>query len=256
MSFNLNPARNLAKLLAMVFALLFAFHQNTQAQDVYNFYFQKQTPASAVLKPEEKTTPKPGETAAPILETKADSVAQTHPTVTADSTSKEKAGSVLSQEKSDSFRHWNVQFMRTLVADAYTDYYRRTDGRLAFQLGYRWNKYIGVETGTTIGMLDGQWSNETGTDLWQSTVPYFGFRLNPIHLNIFGSEVLEVYVAAGGLIMNAAFPGLDGGRNGYGYYGGGVRINFGETVGLDLGVKTLANDTRYGFASAGIDLRF
>lgn len=240
----------------MVFALLFAFHQNTQAQDVYNFYFQKQTPASAVLKPEEKTTPKPGETAAPILETKADSVAQTHPTVTADSTSKEKAGSVLSQEKSDSFRHWNVQFMRTLVADAYTDYYRRTDGRLAFQLGYRWNKYIGVETGTTIGMLDGQWSNETGTDLWQSTVPYFGFRLNPIHLNIFGSEVLEVYVAAGGLILNAAFPGLDGGRNGYGYYGGGVRINFGETVGLDLGVKTLANDTRYGFASAGIDLRF
>lgn len=245
-----------AKLIGMVFALLFAFHSNTQAQDVYNFYFQKQAPATTVLKPEEKTTPKPGETTAPVLETKAVSTPQTPPTVTADSTSKEKAASVLSQEKSDSFRHWNVQFMRTLVADAYTDYYHRTDGRLAFQVGYRWNKYIGVETGTTIGMLDGQWSNETGTDLWQSTIPYFGFRLNPIHLNIFGSEVLEVYIAAGGLIMNAAFPGLDGGRNGYGYFGGGVRINLGETVGLDLGVKTLADDTRYGFASAGIDLRF
>jgi hypothetical protein len=244
------------KVFVLVFAILFAFQQNTQAQDVYNFYFQKQAPANAVLKAEEKTTPKPGDTAAPILETKVDPVAQTPPTVTADSTSKEKAGSVLSQEKSDSFRHWNVQFMRTLVADAYTDYYHRTDGRLAFQVGYRWNKFIGVETGTTIGMLDGQWSSHTFTDLWQSTIPYFGFRLNPVHLNIFGAEVLEVYVAAGGLIMNAAFPGLAGGRNGYGYYGGGVRINFGETVGLDLGVKTLANDTRYGFASAGIDLRF
>jgi hypothetical protein len=240
----------------MLFALLCAFHQNAQAQDVYNFYFQKQAPANAVLKPEEKTTPKPGETAAPLLETKVDAVTPTPSTVTVDSTSKVKVASVLSQEKSESFRHWNVQIMRTRVADAYSDVYHIANDRLAFQAGYRWNKYIGVETGTTIGTLNGQWSNETGTDLWQSTVPYLGFRINPIHLNFFGSEVLEVYVAAGGLIMNAAYPGIDGGRNGYGYYGGGVRFNLGETIGLDFGAKTLAHDTRYGFASAGIDLRF
>lgn len=254
----MNHTFDLIRPLSLIASLmfLFAFHPTVQAQDVYNFYFQKQAPAAAVLKPDEKTTPKPGETAAPLLEAKVDAVTQTSPNVTADSTSKVKANSVLSQEKSDSFRHWNVQFMRTLVADAYTDYYHRTGWRLAFQAGYRWNKYIGVETGTTIGMLDGQWSNETGTDLWQSTIPYLGFRINPIHLNFFGSEVLELYIATGGLIINAAFPGLDGGRNGYGYYGGGVRFNLGETIGLDFGAKTLAHDTRYGLASAGIDLRF
>jgi hypothetical protein len=63
---NFDLIRRLSLIASLMF--LFAFQQNSQAQDVYNFYFQKQTPANAVLKPEEKTTPKPGETAAPKLD--------------------------------------------------------------------------------------------------------------------------------------------------------------------------------------------
>ena len=134
---------------------VFGHEEQIFAQDVYNFYFQKPASADAAKKPEVLVQKNTGESLVvkePGIATEA-AVAITEtpsPAPSPSTSTQSKIPKGLAQDKSEDFRHWNLQLMRTLVADAYSDVFFPANQRLGFQVGYRWNKYVGVETGTTI----------------------------------------------------------------------------------------------------------
>ena len=248
--------KNTSQLLPILPILCFVISIGTNeaaAQDVYNFYFQKApggvvTPAPAVT-PQPQQAPMP---ASPIAAPAAAPTAQTSVITTATTEEKPK------------FYNWSIQLLRADVADSYSDMNRSVRERLGLQVGYRLNKYVGAELGSSFGSMYTSWKGATGRDVSDSFVPFVGARVNPFHLNIFGAEMLEFFVLGGMMYLDSSQtqvhyslnPTGDGKQQLYGYLGGGMRICFGERVGLEIASHVQNGDSRYGFSSIGVDVRF
>lgn len=228
-----------------------------QAQDVYNFYFQK-APGGTVT-PSTTVTPQPSTLApaAPAGTPVATPIAQTAIVTTASPTT---------TEDKPKFFNWNVQLLRADVSDSYSDVNRSVRERLGLQVGYRFSKYVGAEIGSSFGSIYSSWKDSTGADLSSSFVPYGGLRVNPLHLNIFGTEMLEIFMHGG--LMYAAAQGRHPyvahpadqmnsvpDASLYGYLGGGVRVAFGDRIGLEFAYRVKNGDDRYGISSVGVDVR-
>ena len=236
--------------LRLATLLAITLHSTAHAQDVYNFYFQK-APGSVVtptptVAPQPQTSLPPAPTvtapvASPIAQ--ATVVAATAPATT---------------EEKPKFYNWNVQLMRTSVADAYSDVVPRIRDRLGLEAGYRFNKFFAATAGMAFGSIYSNWKAETGTEVSNSFIPYGGIRINPLHLNIFGTEMLEIFAHAGvmyGALRSPPFGQEEPDSQLYGYFGGGARINFGDRVGLEFAYRTKNDDSRYGVGSIGVDVR-
>ncbi len=229
-----------------------------QAQDVYNFYFQK-APASAVTAPISTMAPQPSATAPSTPSTPPVNAPLAPAPAAVVSTALPSAA-----EDKPKFYNWNVQLLRANVTDSYSDATRWVSERLGLQVGYRFNKFVGAELGASFGSMYGSWKAATGADLSESFVPFLGARLNPFHLNVFGSEVVEIFFVGGAMYLDSSAgqlgdgltPSRGGNQQIYGYLGGGARICFGERVGLEIAGHAQNGDPRFGFSTLGVDVRF
>lgn len=238
----------------LIFCVLL-FAATVHAQEVYNFYFQKAPGAApAIQTPPELQTPPSAVTPPPV-------VAPVNPPVVS------SAPNPVAEVKDSlpGFRNWSGQLMHATVSDTNSDISLKVRSRLGFQVGYRFNKYVGIEIGTSVGSLKGRWQDETGTSGFSSVVPFLGLRLNAVHINVFGAEVLEFFANGGtmyidqtGSLKEAPVVARENNAEFYGYLGGGMRVNFGDRVGLEVAGRVLAGDpaNRYGMATTGIDIRF
>lgn len=236
--------------LLLISAITVVLTSSAQAQDVYNFYFQKApgsvaTPTPTVVPQTQTSLPPTPSVTAPV----ASPIAQ--PTVVA-------AAAPATTEEKPKFYNWSVQLMRTSVADAYSDMIPGVRERLGLEAGYRFNKFFAATAGTTFGSIYSNWKEETGSGISNSFIPYAGIRVNPLHLNIFGTEMLEIFTHAG--VMYGALRSPPSGPDEpvaqlYAYFGGGARINFGDRIGLEFTYRTKNDDSRYGVRSIGVDVR-
>lgn len=245
---------------ALGLAVATVFSQTAQAQDVYNFYFQK-APGAAVT-PAQTIAPQPQQSPSPAAPAAAPVAAPIAPPSTP--TSVVAAPNPTATEEKPKFYNWSVQLLRADVADSFSDVHRGVRERLGLQVGYRLNKYVGAEIGTSFGSMYTSWKGATGREISDSFVPFIGARVNPFHLNIFGAEMLEFFVLGGAMYLDssqtqgqyALNPTGEGKQQLYGYLGGGMRVCFGERVGLEIASHVQNGDSRYGFSSIGVDVRF
>lgn len=241
-----------SKKLSLRLATLLAITltSTAQAQDVYNFYFQK-APGSVVT-PTPTVVPQPQTSLVPAA------TAAAPPAAPVTQTAVVTAAIPASTEEKPKFYNWNVQLMRTSVADAYSDVVPRIRDRLGLEAGYRFNKFFAATAGMAFGSIYSNWKAETGTEVSNSFIPYGGIRINPLHLNIFGTEMLEIFAHAGvmyGALRSPPYGPEEPDAQLYAYFGGGARINFGDRIGLEFSYRTKNDDSRYGVGSIGVDVR-
>jgi hypothetical protein len=173
-----------------VFALLVS--SRSDAQDVYNFYFQKNAPVP-VTTTNATATPPATATTEPALENKIEAA-------------KPVAKSV--EEKND-FRRWEMMLSYAgggfITNEKYTDRSFGTPGEsetstnvrgTGFMTSYRFNKFVSV---------DGAFYY-LKTENVQTPNPYvngaMGLMVTPLHINIFGYELIEFGVGAGIALTN------------------------------------------------------
>jgi hypothetical protein len=171
-----------------VFALLVS--SRSDAQDVYNFYFQKNAPVP-VTSTNATATPPATATTEPALENKIE-------------TAKPVAKPL--EEKND-FRRWEM--MLAYAYAGFTSYEKYADPSIGpegetstnakgtgFMTSYRFNKFVSV---------DGAFYY-LKTENVQTPRPYvngaIGLMVTPLHVNIFGYELIEFGVGAGLALTN------------------------------------------------------
>lgn len=172
-----------------VFALLVS--SRSDAQDVYNFYFQKNAPTATTVTPTQS---------APV------STSEEGPTQAKVESSKSVAAQA--EEKKDDFRRWEM--MLSYAAVSFTTNETEVDGLdrrgeyemgtnasgTGFMTGYRFNKYVSV---------DGAFYYIKTKNVGASR-PYvnggLGFMITPLHINLFGYELIEFGVGGGVVTTN------------------------------------------------------
>ncbi len=172
-----------------VFALLVS--SRSDAQDVYNFYFQKNAPVPTTTT--NSTTAQP---AASVTETPAENkIEATKPTPKP-------------AEEKDEFRRWEMMLSYATVSfstneteisslDRRDDYEMSTNATgTGFMTSYRFNKFVSV---------DGAFYYIKTKDVGASR-PYvngaLGFMITPLHINLFGYELIEFGVGGGVVTTN------------------------------------------------------
>ncbi len=171
-----------------VFALLVS--SRSDAQDVYNFYFQKnapqQNPALSPAAPTPATVPAAQSTT--ISEAPAASVA-----------------AVTATEKKFRRFEFGVSYGSTSFSEEYKysdsqgeDRFEMSNGGTGFgiQGGIRFNKYVALDGMFNVTTIKSE-EYEDRTRLYQGS---FGVLVTPIHINLFGYELLEL--SASGGVMN------------------------------------------------------
>lgn len=172
-----------------VFALLVS--SRSDAQDVYNFYFQKNAPVPGTTT-NSTVTPAPTLTTEPATENKIEAAKPLMKPV----------------EEKDAFRRWEM--MLSYASAAYTTYEKYSDESFGsgeeemstvasgtgFMTSYRFNKFVSV---------DGAFYYVKTKNV-QTPQPYvngaIGLMVTPLHINIFGYELIEFGVGAGLALTN------------------------------------------------------
>ncbi len=239
----------------------------SRAQDVYNFYFQKNTAAQAPLGPL-VTTPATGsssQSAAPLPTQLPATTVQTDV-------------KRLSPVKAD-FRRFDVTVAKAQVIsptvttyqvtedNLYNDKYKGVEARDAYSLvlSYRFNRFVASDFGLTYST---SWKNSDplirgmgkGVDLDGN----LGIALTPIHINFFGYELIEIGVL-GGLMTQTKFELFEKFDAGEGtfknkskivvpYLGPRLAVNLTQELGLVLDGRIRTDNS--GIASLGLKYRF
>ncbi len=263
-------------LILIVFSLAAILIGSTEshAQDFYNFYFQKNTGAQAALGPQ-GPSPVPGQ----VTESQAPLSPPVAPTTVQNSIKP------VSESKSD-FRKYDVSFSKSSVgspgvvtdrnaygldpseyetvgSESYDDVYARD----AYSLigSYRFNRFVATEVGVTYST---KWLSDTpekeglgdGKDIDGS----LGIALTPIHINVFGYELLEIGVLAGVFTQTKFEVDIDRKGNASSdkekviapYLGPRLAINLTPELGVVLDGRMKPKSSGGGIASLGIRYRF
>ncbi len=271
-----NKELHLRLLILIVFSLAAVLIGSTEshAQDVYNFYFQKNNGAQTPLGPL-GPTPVPGQ----ATESQAPLSPQVAPTTIQSSIK------TVSESKSD-FRKFDFSITRSWVGspgvvtdrnilgtdpndpellDTYT--YDDVFTRDAYSLvgSYRFNSFVATELGLTYST---KWQTDApekeglgdGRDIDGS----LGIALTPIHINIFGYELFEIGVLAGFFTQTRFEIDID--RNGKPsiakekvitpYLGPRLAINLTPELGVVLDGRMKPKSDGGGIASLGFKYRF
>jgi hypothetical protein len=171
-----------------VFALLVS--SRSDAQDVYNFYFQKNAPVP-VTTTNSTATPAATPTTEPAAENKIEAAKPLMKPV----------------EEKDSFRRWEM--MLSYASAGFTTYEKYANDSISgegetsttangtgFMTSYRFNKFVSV---------DGAFYYVKTKNV-QTPQPYvngaIGLMVTPLHINIFGYELIEFGVGAGLALTN------------------------------------------------------
>lgn len=174
----------LVKRTHIVWILAIAVAQ-AQADDVYNFYFQKAPGPQTVIQGGAATAP--AATAAPSPLEPEPSVAPSTPVATT-----APAATMTPEINKDSRRRrFSVGLGVANVFDNFSYGTEDVNGRYALMAEYSFNKYLTADMSLKLDSFSGEWS-KTGESIFKSMVPTLGLNVFPFHLNFFGSEVLAL----------------------------------------------------------------
>lgn len=228
---------SLIKLILIILIVLSAAVL-ARADEVYNFYFQKEPGAQTV--PSVTVRPEPSEVAANVA-----------------------APSPASAPDKPGFRRWEFSLGPVLKADRQAIW----EGGL-FLTQYNISRYFALDAGilraTTsrtyaVGLPEGDNSDLDAYDFSA------GITVTPIHVRVFGSDVITVSAVGG--YMSTRQHGVWWDQSGRGerfqqarvwkpYIGPAVAINFNEQLGIYGQWRLQQDDTRYGYQSFGLTARF
>jgi hypothetical protein len=243
------------------------FAVSVSAQETYNFYFQKAPGPNTVI---QGSSGQPGNG----FQIGADGKVVQPPGPTASSTSPVEQPAAIAapvaspvtavvEKKTEA----EIQDKRFRVALGYSkfeffnvgSYYQTKvayEGA-ALNLGYRWNPYFGVDFGGAAGRVNNKQEEYTGPyDVSARTTVnqvYAGIVVTPLHLNLFGWNLLEISLLGGAI--NLSGEGFK--ARTAGYYGAAfdfiVNPNF--SIGLQSKLYDLHN-TKYNAVTALASARF
>jgi hypothetical protein len=238
-----------------VYTVLIAFTFTTQianAQDVYNFYFQKTDHANEMVQvkngdplaaPKSSTTvvdPSTGETKTVAPALKPAEAASVATAVAAPSSKDEKKN------------FWRLE----MGLAAFTDHEKQVMQAYGSRLEYGFNKYFGIE-GQIVG---GKPFNMTDNSQDGYNSNYFagalGLKLTPIHVQLFGWDFIEFSALAGA--MSATGRDWDS-RHQFRlapYVGAAVAVNITDRLSVAVDGKFEDFDQAYGQMTGGLAYRF
>ena len=253
-------------LLALCFSALF-YSTRSDAQDVYNFYFQKNMPFSPQ-----------GTTTAPAAPT---SIAQPAPgapaTLAAPAPSPATAAAPAPLKKFElGLGYASQSYAKAYTSDGPADGFVR-DGGAGFGLvaGYRLNKYFALDLAASVT------NNHESEETRRMPQGSFGLVVTPIHINLFGFEFIELS-ATGGAMSGQRMTAKAGGgvitssddgtvasttteeqilkkETVFGAYAGGrLGLNLTSELGLFLDYKQMlgAENREIAMGMAGLKYRF
>jgi hypothetical protein len=221
-------------------AFILLFVANTaQAQDVYNFYFQKNQPArnNVTEKALEVSAPRPVSQAAVV---------------------KPK------EEKKVELKHFEFGvskgYTRVMIDDRVTGYDDLIEAEgVGLQGAYRFNKYFAVDGALNITEIDSVNYDEERSRLIDASL---GVAVTPIHITLFGVELIEFSALAGVMSGTQGIVNRDDTLEMERVYGAhiGLRLGINLTSQLALvagGTRMVSSDRDYiSLSQAGLRYRF
>jgi hypothetical protein len=209
-------------LLIGVFILVAA---TAQAQDVYNFYFQK-SPTATVT---------PGATSAPLTPTTGEAAPSGAPATPNNSTT----APAPKEDSTNTFKtHWQV--MVGTSQDSANDH-----PGISLLAGYDLNRYFGIELG------EQYYFGAMGLPAHLEGL--LGVSVTPIHINIFGRETFEIGAVAGVMSASNSQYGRVA-QFGGPYLGARVGLRFSDMVSLVTTARATFGDRTDGATASAVDL--
>ncbi len=254
-------------LIFISLAVVLMASTESHAQDVYNFYFQKNTGAQAPL-----GQLAPTQTSGLSSESTAPLSPPLPPTTV-------QADAKISSEPKKAFRRFDVSFAKAWVGSptAVTDRvgsfgnYNGVDTREAYSLvlSYRFNRFVASEAGLIVST---NWQSEDpekrGMGNGKDIDGNFGIAFTPIHINFFGYELIEMGVLAGFMTQTqfeleteAESYSNDGffrdkSKTVIPYLGPRLAINLADELAVVLDGRLMPKSNGGGMASLGVKYRF
>lgn len=263
---NTTTIKELPVRLLLIFVLIIASiligSSPSHAQDVYNFYFQKNMGATPNI-----VTPQ-GPASSPSA------VAATPVAPVANQVSAEVATTPL--EKA-AFKKWDIGIAKTWMAtptetkdlfydDKYT--YKDAPTKDAYNLSgsYRFNRFVAAEAGIVYSTKWQVDRSEMGEA--RSVDGNIGIALTPIHINLFGYELIEIGILGGAMTqtsykMQKTFNDtkdetkkIDEKKSIVPYVGPRLAINLTQDLAIVMDARLKPQSDGGGFVSTGLKYRF
>ena len=242
----------------VLISLFFSFIAPTHAQDVYNFYFQKNQGVTS------SGTTTPGAQPSPKSEASPENTDK-----------KETQAAAAATEKIEKLKRWELGVYKTWAGDTVESVASNdgdmgddviTSNAFSVQGAYRFNKFFSLDAGVFVSTSP-QSQMYTYLSDSKDVNGSLGIRITPIHINLFGYELIEIGINAGVMSMREyvvddinAYPQepkeISNKKVFKPYLGPQIAINLTPELGLIVDGKLQPKTDGGGYASVGLRYRF